>query len=193
VFLTLPTRALTGQQIISSEGQGASSALSSGTSAGCSPSQAGHASGLSTAGMRLWSSAHNSFRRRRDDREAAYPLARWRAPGFPQPGHAHRRLARGSLLGVTGARGSPRSQGIRCSPAPTRGSGPSSRTSNTPPVVSTFPPTHQTLRTRSRGSRRRSRSKLSYRYRGPKNDTGTDGKSAFPAVAFLGRTAVLGV
>jgi len=78
------------QQIISSEGQGASSAMSAGTSAGCSPSQTGH--GLSTAGMRLWSSAHNSFRRRRDDREAAYPLARWRAPGFPQPGHAHRRL-----------------------------------------------------------------------------------------------------
>jgi hypothetical protein len=89
LFLTLPTRALTGQQIISSEGQGASSALSSGTSAGCSPSQAGHASGLSTAGMRLWSSAHNSFRCRRDDREAAYPLVRGRAPSFPQPGHAH--------------------------------------------------------------------------------------------------------
>jgi hypothetical protein len=37
--------------------------LSSGTSAGSSPSQNGHASGFSTAGMRLWSSAHNSFGR----------------------------------------------------------------------------------------------------------------------------------
>jgi hypothetical protein len=83
LFVTLPTRPLTGQQIISSEGQGPAAP-------GCSPSQAGHASGLSTAGMRLWSSAHNSFRCRRDDREAAYPLVRGRAPSFPQPGHAHR-------------------------------------------------------------------------------------------------------
>jgi hypothetical protein len=35
LFLTLPTRMLAGQQIISSEGQGASSALSCGTSTGC--------------------------------------------------------------------------------------------------------------------------------------------------------------
>src|SRR6516162_11834173 len=61
LFLTLPTRVLTGQQIISSEGYGASAAFKSRTVAGCSPSQAGHESGFSTTGMRLWSSAHNSF------------------------------------------------------------------------------------------------------------------------------------
>ena len=54
LFLTLPTRALIGQQIMSSEGQGASIAFRSSAVAGCSPSQAGHISGLSTAGMRLW-------------------------------------------------------------------------------------------------------------------------------------------
>jgi len=59
--LTLPTRMITGQQIISSEGQGASSALSWGTSAGCSPSHTGHVSGFKTTGIRLCSSAHNSF------------------------------------------------------------------------------------------------------------------------------------
>ena len=53
LFLTFPTRALTGQQVISSEGNGLSRALSSVCSAGSSPSQSDHASGLSTAGMRL--------------------------------------------------------------------------------------------------------------------------------------------
>ncbi|MGC2525507.1 MAG: hypothetical protein WA417_23135 [Stellaceae bacterium] len=38
-----------------------SSDLSCGTSAGSSPSQTGHASGLRTTGMRLWSFGHNSF------------------------------------------------------------------------------------------------------------------------------------
>ena len=61
LFLTLPTRVLTGQQIISSEGYGASTAFKSRTVAGCSPSHAGHTSGFSTTGIRLWSSAHNSF------------------------------------------------------------------------------------------------------------------------------------
>jgi len=32
--------------------------------------------------------------------------------------------------------------GVRCSPAPIRGAGSSSRTGNTPPTVSTFAPTH---------------------------------------------------
>jgi hypothetical protein len=38
--------------------------------------------------------------------------------------------------------GVPVAHGVRCSPAPTRGSGSSSRTWNTPPAVSTFAPTH---------------------------------------------------
>jgi hypothetical protein len=58
LFLTLPTRVLTGQQIMSSEGQGASSALSWGTSAGCSPSHTGHVSGFKP---RACSSAQSSF------------------------------------------------------------------------------------------------------------------------------------
>jgi hypothetical protein len=41
---------ITGQQIISSEGQGASSALSWGTSTGCSPTHTGHVSGLQNHG-----------------------------------------------------------------------------------------------------------------------------------------------
>jgi hypothetical protein len=61
LFLTLPTRMLTGQQITSSEGQGASSALSWGPSAGCSPGRTGHVSGFKTTGIRLCSSAHYSF------------------------------------------------------------------------------------------------------------------------------------
>src|SRR5205807_1852908 len=53
LFLTLPTRELTGQQVISSEGNGASRAFSSAGSAGSSPSQSDHASGLRTAGIRV--------------------------------------------------------------------------------------------------------------------------------------------
>jgi hypothetical protein len=45
LFLTLPTRALTGQQVISSEGNDESRAFSSPGSAGSSPSQSDHASG----------------------------------------------------------------------------------------------------------------------------------------------------
>ena len=52
---------ITGQQITSSEGQGASSALSWGPSAGCSPGRTGHVSGFKTTGIRLCSSAHYSF------------------------------------------------------------------------------------------------------------------------------------
>jgi hypothetical protein len=51
--LTLPTRALTGQQVISSEGKGASRAFNSDASAGSSPSQRGQASGLRTTGIRF--------------------------------------------------------------------------------------------------------------------------------------------
>jgi len=94
LFLTLPTRALTGQQIMSSGGQGASSALSWGTSAGGSPSHTGHVSGFKTTGIRLCSSAHNSF-------GVVVVMVKLRIlspaderQGFPQPGHAHqRRLA----------------------------------------------------------------------------------------------------
>jgi len=46
LFFTLPTRALTGQQVISSAGTGASSALSSDVSTASSPSQTGQASGF---------------------------------------------------------------------------------------------------------------------------------------------------
>jgi hypothetical protein len=53
LFLTFPTRALTGQQIISSDGNGASSALREEASAGSSPSQTGQVSGLRTTGIRL--------------------------------------------------------------------------------------------------------------------------------------------
>ena len=38
-----------------------SSAFTCASSAGCSPSHSGHASGFRTASIRLWSSAHNSF------------------------------------------------------------------------------------------------------------------------------------
>ena len=57
----IPTRALTGQQVISSEGKGTSSALREDASADSSPSQTGQVSGLRTTGMRLCNSAHNSF------------------------------------------------------------------------------------------------------------------------------------
>src|SRR5262252_2074791 len=53
LFLTLPTRALTGQQIICSEGYGARSDLSWRGSAGSSPSHTGHTLGPSTTGIRL--------------------------------------------------------------------------------------------------------------------------------------------
>jgi hypothetical protein len=53
LFLTLPTRGLTGQQIISSEGYGASISLRSCTVPRCSPSHAGQVSGFSTTGIRL--------------------------------------------------------------------------------------------------------------------------------------------
>jgi len=53
LFLTFPTRALTGQQVISSDGNGASSALREGISADSSPSQMGQVSGFRTTGMRL--------------------------------------------------------------------------------------------------------------------------------------------
>jgi hypothetical protein len=58
LFLTLPTRALTGQHVIASEGYGARRDLSWRGSAGSSPSQAGHVSGPRTTGIRLCSSAH---------------------------------------------------------------------------------------------------------------------------------------
>src|SRR6516164_2846779 len=61
LFLTLPTRVLTGQLVISSAGQGASKAFKRGKSAASSPSQAGHVSGPRTTGIRSWSSAHSSF------------------------------------------------------------------------------------------------------------------------------------
>jgi hypothetical protein len=57
LFRTFPTRALTGQQVIFSAGYGASKAFSCGGSAGSSPSQAGHAPGFSTTGIRSCSSA----------------------------------------------------------------------------------------------------------------------------------------
>jgi hypothetical protein len=51
--------------------------------------------------------------------------------------------------------------GVRCSPAPIRGAGSSSRTRNTPPAVSTFDTAHTNApRTRSRASHPRSRSRL---------------------------------
>src|SRR5438128_2236033 len=50
LFLTLPTRALTGQQVISPDGYGARSALSCGTSAASSPSHAGQVRGLRITG-----------------------------------------------------------------------------------------------------------------------------------------------
>src|SRR5271166_3142219 len=53
LFLTFPTLVLTGQHVISSDGNGASRALSADASAGSSPSQTGHASGFRTTGMRL--------------------------------------------------------------------------------------------------------------------------------------------
>ncbi len=55
------TRALTGQHVISSDGKGASRALSWRASPGSSPSQAGHASRPRTTGIRSCSSAHGSF------------------------------------------------------------------------------------------------------------------------------------
>jgi hypothetical protein len=61
LFLTLPTRALTGQQVMASEGKGASRDFSRASSAGCSPSHSGHASGARIAGIRLCSAAHSSF------------------------------------------------------------------------------------------------------------------------------------
>ena len=61
LFLTLPTRALTGQHVIAPEGYGARRDLSWRGSAGSSPSQAGHVSGPRTTGIRLCSSAHSSF------------------------------------------------------------------------------------------------------------------------------------
>src|SRR5712671_4435201 len=53
LFSTFPTRALTGQQVICSEGNGVNKDLSSDGSAASSPSQTGQASGLRTTGMRL--------------------------------------------------------------------------------------------------------------------------------------------
>jgi hypothetical protein len=61
LFFTFPTRVLTGQQVISSDGYGARRALSSCGSDGSSPSQARHASRPMTAGIRLCSSAHSSL------------------------------------------------------------------------------------------------------------------------------------
>lgn len=61
LFLTLPTRAFTGQQIMPSEGKGASRAFNADVSAGSSPSQRGQASGFRTTGIRLCSRAHSSF------------------------------------------------------------------------------------------------------------------------------------
>src|SRR5215475_3179271 len=53
LFLTLPTRALTGQHVICSDGYGARRALSWCGSAASSPSQADHALGPRTTGIRL--------------------------------------------------------------------------------------------------------------------------------------------
>src|SRR5215472_1924961 len=61
LFLTLPTRVLTGQQVIASDGYGARRALSCRGSVGSSPSHTGHVSGPRTTGIRLCSSAHSSF------------------------------------------------------------------------------------------------------------------------------------
>jgi len=61
LFLTLPTRALTSQQVIPSDGYGARRALSWPGSVGSSPSQTGQVSGPKTTGIRSWSSAQSSF------------------------------------------------------------------------------------------------------------------------------------
>src|SRR5262252_7690844 len=61
LFLTLPTRTLTGQHVISSDGKGASRALSWHGSTGSSPSHVDHASAPRTTGIRLCNSAHSSL------------------------------------------------------------------------------------------------------------------------------------
>jgi hypothetical protein len=58
LFLTLPTRWLTGQHVISSDGYGPNMPFSRVASAGSSPSHAGQAAGFR---MRLWISAHSSL------------------------------------------------------------------------------------------------------------------------------------
>jgi hypothetical protein len=61
LFLTLPTRVFTGQQIMSFAGWGVSMAVRRAGSVGSSPSHSDHTSGLRTTGVRLWSSAHRSL------------------------------------------------------------------------------------------------------------------------------------
>jgi len=59
LFLTFPTRRLTGQQVVSSAGWGASRAFRHAGSAGSSPNHSDRTSGLRTTGIRLWSSVHS--------------------------------------------------------------------------------------------------------------------------------------
>ena len=54
--MTLPTRVLTGEQIMSRKGKSREAPVAS-----SSPSHCGHSSRLSTTGIRLCSYAHNSF------------------------------------------------------------------------------------------------------------------------------------
>src|SRR5262249_55169381 len=61
LFLTLLTRWLTGQHVISSDGYGLSMPFSRPPSTGSSPSQAGQVSGFRITGMRLWISPHSSL------------------------------------------------------------------------------------------------------------------------------------
>jgi hypothetical protein len=61
LFLILPTRALTGQQIMSSEEHGARSAFRCGRPDGSLPSHCGHTSGLEHHGRPVASFAHNSY------------------------------------------------------------------------------------------------------------------------------------
>ena len=61
LLLTLPIRRLTGQQVIASDGNEASSALSWRGSDGSSAGGVGHASDPRTTGIRLCNSAHSSL------------------------------------------------------------------------------------------------------------------------------------
>src|SRR6266571_7675134 len=60
LFLTLPTRWLTGHITIS-PAYGTSIDFSSSASAGASPNHTDHVSGGKMTGIRLWTSAHSSF------------------------------------------------------------------------------------------------------------------------------------
>src|SRR5215472_8038469 len=83
LFLTLPTRALTGQQVIASDGHGARRGLSWRVSASCSPSQTGQVWGWPAALLRPARLASASARNRKF---ADSPLERNRfeipVPGF---------------------------------------------------------------------------------------------------------------